>query len=81
MQAASYNYPTRMIFGPGTRAQLGGLLPGDLDQFVKIRRRTVAVIVIVDQRLDRIEEIFRQRKMLVSHSLGLPSCAPNLLQV
>jgi len=26
MQAASYNYPTRMIFGPGTRAQLGTLL-------------------------------------------------------
>lgn len=26
MQAASYNYPTRMIFGPGTRAQLGELL-------------------------------------------------------
>ncbi len=26
MQAASYNFPTRMIFGPGSRAQLGGLL-------------------------------------------------------
>lgn len=26
MQNASYNYPTRMIFGPGTRAQLGDLL-------------------------------------------------------
>jgi len=26
MQAASFNYPTRMIFGPGTRAQLGELL-------------------------------------------------------
>lgn len=28
MQAAAYNYPTRMIFGPGTRAQLGGILQG-----------------------------------------------------
>lgn len=26
MQAASYNFPTRMIFGPGSRAQLGDLL-------------------------------------------------------
>jgi alcohol dehydrogenase class IV len=29
MEAASYNYPTRMIFGPGSRAQLGGLLQAE----------------------------------------------------
>ena len=29
MQAASYNYPTRMIFGPGSRAQLGALLKAE----------------------------------------------------
>ncbi|MCF6283910.1 MAG: iron-containing alcohol dehydrogenase [Candidatus Hydrogenedentes bacterium] len=29
MEAASYNFPTRMIFGPGTRAQLGDLLKAE----------------------------------------------------
>lgn len=29
MQAASYNFPTRMIFGPGSRAQLGALLQAE----------------------------------------------------